>query len=211
MARGRSDGSPSTWSSHRQPGAADLVDQRVEVAEAGLGDELGVVVGLAHRAQEVAHLGEGGTPGLLDAEQGAACRRPARPGRLWRTAPTCSTITLTEWATMSCSSRAIRARSSATAMRAAVSALPLGVDGASLGGLGLGGPAPKGEAGEPGDGEQPGHEHVVGGRPGGAVVDDDRCPDDRDDETDPRLTDVGEVADQVRRRQGRRSTRRTCP
>ncbi len=36
-----------------------------------------------------------------------------------RTAPTCSTITLTACATTSCSSRAIRARSSATATRAA--------------------------------------------------------------------------------------------
>ena len=45
----------------------------------------------------------------------------ASSGSLCRTAPTWSTITLTAWATMSWSSRAIRARSSATAMRAAAS------------------------------------------------------------------------------------------
>ena len=45
--------------------------------------------------------------------------RPASGGLRWRTAPTCSTITLIACATTSCSSRAIRARSSATASRAA--------------------------------------------------------------------------------------------
>src|SRR4051794_33737036 len=39
-------------------------------------------------------------------------------GSAWRSAPACTTITLTLWATRSCSSRAIRARSSATASRA---------------------------------------------------------------------------------------------
>jgi hypothetical protein len=40
------------------------------------------------------------------------------PVTLRRAAPAWTTITLTEWATASCSSRAIRPRSSATAQRA---------------------------------------------------------------------------------------------
>ena len=54
---------------------------------------------------------------LLSASRSSA----SASGSLCRTAPTWSTITLTAWATMSWSSRAIRARSSATAMRAAAS------------------------------------------------------------------------------------------
>ena len=44
-------------------------------------------------------------------------------------------MTLTAWATTSCSSRAIRARSSATAMRAATLAVPLGLGRPLLGRL----------------------------------------------------------------------------
>ena len=53
---------------------------------------------------------------------GAAACRPS----VVRRAPSCSTITLTEWATESCMSRAMRARSAATAV---ASAIALGVQG----------------------------------------------------------------------------------
>ena len=65
-----------------------------------------------------------------------------------------------------------------------------------LGRLGLGGAAPEGEAGQPGDGEHAGDEHVVAGRVAGAVVDDDRPRRRRDDEAEPGLAEVGEVAEQ---------------
>jgi hypothetical protein len=68
----------------------------------------------------VAHLRQRGAPCLLDAYQRLAILGQ-RGGELVLTAPTWSTITLTAWATMSCSSRAIRVRSSATAIRAALS------------------------------------------------------------------------------------------
>ena len=105
---------------HRQAGAADLVHQRVEVAEPRLGRELDLLALAPHRAEQPAHLGERRAAGLLDAFERLPVLASAR-GSLCRTAPTWSTITLTAWATMSCSSRAIRARSSATAMRAAAS------------------------------------------------------------------------------------------
>ena len=102
------------------PARPTSVQQRVEAVEPGLRRELDLVAVAAHRAEEPAHLGERGAAGLLDAPERVAVLGQL-VGSLCRTAPTWSTITLTAWATMSCSSRAIRARSSATAMRAAAS------------------------------------------------------------------------------------------
>ena len=50
-----------------QAGAADLVQQRVEAVEAGLGHELDLVALAAHGAEETPHLGERRAPGPLDA------------------------------------------------------------------------------------------------------------------------------------------------
>ena len=55
--------------SHRQPGASDVVHQRVEGVEARLGAELDVVAVAAHRAEQAAHLGERCAAGLLDAPE----------------------------------------------------------------------------------------------------------------------------------------------
>ena len=86
-------GSPSTCSCTGRPGAADLLEQRVEAVEAGLRRELGVVAVAAHRAEQAAHLRERRAAGLLDALErlavlgerlGAACagrRRPEAPSR----------------------------------------------------------------------------------------------------------------------------------
>ena len=74
-----------------------------------------------HRAEQPAHLGQRGAARCARRPRAPPGRRRAPSGSPCRTAPTCSTITLIAWATMSCSSRAIRARSSATAMRASVS------------------------------------------------------------------------------------------
>ena len=105
---------------HRQAGPADLVQQGAEGVEAGLGHQVDVILVAAHGGQQTAHLGQRRTPGLLDAAERIAVLGE-RVGSLCLTAATWSTITLTAWATMSCSSRAIRARSSATAIRAAAS------------------------------------------------------------------------------------------
>ena len=153
----------------RQAGAADLLQQRVEAVEARLGRELEVVAVAAHRAEQAAHLGERRAAGLLDA-LGARPRRPrASSGSLCRTAPTWSTITLTAWATMSWSSRAIRARSSATAMRAAASRSRSALGRALLRRLGLLGPLAQREAGEPADREQERDEDELAGRVVGSL------------------------------------------
>ena len=52
-----------------QAGAADLVEQRVEAVEAGLGHELGFVPFAAHGGEETAHLGERCPAGPLDASE----------------------------------------------------------------------------------------------------------------------------------------------
>ena len=72
-------------------------------------------------------------------------------------------MTLTEWATMSCSSRAIRARSSATATRAAASRSRSAWLRALLGGLGLLRALAQREAGQPGDREQDRDEDELAG------------------------------------------------
>ena len=64
-----------------QPGAADLVQQRVEAVEPGLRHELGLVPVAAHRGQQAAHLGERGAAGLLDALS-ASRSSPSAVGQL---------------------------------------------------------------------------------------------------------------------------------
>ena len=81
-------------------------------------------------------------------------------------------MTLTAWATMSWSSRAIRARSSATAMRAAASRSRSAWIARVLRGLGLLGALAQREACDPGDPELDGNEDELCGRVAGDVVDD---------------------------------------
>ena len=53
----------------RQPGPADLVQQRVDAVEAGLRHELGLFPFAAHRGEQAAHLGECGTACALDVRE----------------------------------------------------------------------------------------------------------------------------------------------
>ena len=112
---------------HGKPGAADLVQRASRGRRGPAGAR-------ARRRRR-----RGASPRAGGASRRAPCGRPARrrasaslssasvSGSLCRTAPTWSTITLTAWATMSWSSRAIRARSSATAIAGRRLALSLGV------------------------------------------------------------------------------------
>ena len=76
---------------HRQPGAADLVQQRVEAVESRLRRQLEVVAAPSHRAEEAAHLGERVATGALDAAERLAVLlelvRAACAGRLLPAAP----------------------------------------------------------------------------------------------------------------------------
>ena len=118
---GRGDGSPSTLEVDHHPGRADVVESRSRSASPGCGVSSAASPSLAHGVEQAPHLRERGTAGLLDVAQGLAVLAADASGNRCRTAPTCSTITLTACATTSCSSRAIRPRSSATATRAAAS------------------------------------------------------------------------------------------
>ena len=102
----------------RQSRTPDLVQQRVEPVETWLGDELDFVAVAPHGGEEAAHLGERRPAGALDAPERVAILGQL-VGQVCLTAPTWSTMTLTACATTSWSSRAMRARSSATATRAA--------------------------------------------------------------------------------------------
>ena len=136
---------------HVQPGGSHVVHAAPPGRAAPVGHQRRAVALAPHRAEQPPHLGERSAARLLDVAQRFASSRP-ESGMPWRTAPTCSTITLIAWATTSCSSRAIRARSSATATRAADSrsrsAWPR-----ALRGLGLLGSLAQREADQPGDGE----------------------------------------------------------
>ena len=105
---------------HRKPGAADLVEQR----RRGCRDPAGASSSRSSPSPRIAPRrrrisASAVRPACSTPLSASAVLRERRRGSLCRTAPTWSTITLTAWATMSWSSRAIRARSSATAMRAA--------------------------------------------------------------------------------------------
>ena len=54
----------------RKPGAADVVQQRVEPVDARLGRELEAVAVATHRPEEAAHLGKRCAAGPLDAPEG---------------------------------------------------------------------------------------------------------------------------------------------
>ena len=55
-----------------QPGAADLLDQRVEAVKAGLRRELDAIAVTAHHTEQTAHLRQCAAPGLLDTPEGIA-------------------------------------------------------------------------------------------------------------------------------------------
>ncbi len=94
---------------------AHLLDEIDEVAQARLRRERQLVVGAAQHAEQAAHLGQRRATGRLDRREdlGRGSGRSAPIAR--RSAPACTTMIETLCATTSCSSRAIRARSSATA------------------------------------------------------------------------------------------------
>ena len=82
--------------------------------------------------------------------------------------------------------------------------LPLCAGGALLGGLGLLGPLPEGEADEPADREQGRREEEVARLVGRVVVGDDRGAADCDAQADPRLGCPGAGCPAARRRPSRR-------
>ena len=102
---------PSTTSSTGSPDSRTLASSSSRLAMPGCGARAGRSVGLAQHAEHPTHVAERRTAGLLD--------RPNRRPRAFRSvaiehlvgASACTTMTLTLWAMMSCSSRAIRARS----------------------------------------------------------------------------------------------------
>ena len=103
---------------HDQPGARRrrvprLVEQLVSCVEARLGRarRRGVVGVLAQHAEQPAHLGQRRPRGVADRGAAAARPRPACPASVSRAVSACTEIIEMWWATTSCSSRAIRARS----------------------------------------------------------------------------------------------------
>ena len=106
---------------HGQAGAADLVEQRVEAVEARAGARARGSSPSRRIAPSRRRISASAARPVCSTPRSASASSASASGSLCRTAPTWSTITLTAWATMSWSSRAIRARSSATAMRAAAS------------------------------------------------------------------------------------------
>ena len=103
---------------HREPGIPQPGDQRGDVGEARLRRELVAVVAAQHPDQP-AHLGE--RTRARPARSSTAPRRvdSCSASITRRSAPACTTIIETWCAIASCSSRAIRARSSTTASRRA--------------------------------------------------------------------------------------------
>ena len=188
----------------RQARAADLVQQRLDACR-GPGWGASSISSPSWRiAPSRRRISASAVRPACSTSWSASRSGASASGSRCRTAPTWSTITLTAWATMSCSSRAIRARSSATAMRLAGVPLALGLRRAHLRRLGLRGPLAQREAREPADREQGREEDELAGGVLGVVVDDDRRAADHDGQADPRLDVVAEVAQQQRRRPCRR-------
>src|SRR5271168_2803059 len=52
-----------------EPGAADLLDQRVEAVKAGLRRELDAIAVTAHHTEQTAHLRQRDAPGALDSHE----------------------------------------------------------------------------------------------------------------------------------------------
>ncbi len=112
--------------------------QRLQVVQPGLRVSARAGRPPPQGAEQPPHLGERRTAGCSTFRSASPSSDPA--GSRCRTAPTWSTITLIAWATTSWSSRAIRARSSATATRAADSRSRSALPRPLLGRLGLLGP-----------------------------------------------------------------------
>ena len=95
----------------------DAIEQGVELADPRLGSEAGGLAVVIEGTQEPPQLRHRFPPGRLDGEQRGLRLRRATCASTWRAAPAWMTITLTAWATTSCSSRATCRRSSAAATR----------------------------------------------------------------------------------------------
>ena len=98
------------------PPAPRPTDQIRELVEAGLRRQRPRVVVLAQQPEQPAHLGECLATGLLDVEDRLPCPLGVARNRR-RAPPACTTIALTLWAMMSCSSRPIVRRSCSIAAR----------------------------------------------------------------------------------------------
>ena len=164
-ARAARPGSPSTCSSHRQAGAADLAraarrGRRARAAARARRPRPRARIAPSRRRISASAV----RPVCSTPLQRLARPRASSSGSRCRTAPTCSTITLTAWATMSCSSRAIRARSSATAMRAAASRSRSAWRARSSAASACAARSRSAKPAEPGDREQRRDEDEVAGR-----------------------------------------------
>ena len=201
--------------------------------QARLRRERELLVLRAQQPEQPAHLGQRLLPGRLDRARapraGARCR-----GRVDCCAA-CDwiTITLTLWATTSCSSRAIRVRSSATAARVASRSSSSRTARSRAPGVLLAAAEPA--AAEPGPDHEDARERVVGEvvvgdgdlEPDRGEADhpaDQRAPrrlalggrEDRDEQDDERHQRAGRGVDQAprrerRRRHGQRRERRAAP
>ena len=170
-----------------QPGAADLVQQRVEAVEAGLRPELHFVPVVSHRGQEASHLGERRAAGALDAPE----RFAVLVERVGELVPDGADLehhhadgVRDDVVELACDPRALlRDRDAGRCL-----ALALGLDRALLRRLGLLGALTQGVAGEPGHHEpERDEDEVAGRRRAGDVVDDGDDADGDDGEADARL------------------------
>ena len=177
--------------------ACDLLEQRVEPAEAGLGRELELVVVAAQRPEQEAHLGERGAAGLLDAAQRIRLLAERR-GKL---VPDSADLEHhhadrvgDDVVELAGDPRALLRDGDARSRLA----IPLGLCRTCLGSLGLLGPLAQREARQPSDREHHRREDEIAGCVGRVVVDDDRRAAEQDRQSQPRLHGVAEVAEQER-------------
>ena len=146
-----------------QPGAADLVQQRVEAVQPGLRHELHFLTVASHRRQEASHLGQGHAPGALDALE----RIAVLVERIGQLVPDGADL---EHHHADCVGDDVveLARDPRALLRhrdpRCCLTVAFGPDRAFLGGLGLVGALTQGVAGEPGDDEPKGDEDEVAGR-----------------------------------------------
>ncbi len=103
----------------RQPAGGEAAHERADVGEARLRGERDVLVLAAQHAEQAAQLRERLAPGLLDGGEGGLRRASGLRSASRRAAAACTVIALSAWATTSCSSPAIRVRSSSAALSAA--------------------------------------------------------------------------------------------
>ena len=184
-----------------QPGAADLVEQRVEAVKPGLRHKLRFLTVASHRGQKASHLGQRHAPGALHALE----RIAVLVERLGQLVPDGADLEHhhadgvgDDVVELARDPRALLRHRDARCCLT----LALGPDRTFLGCLGLVGALAQGVAGEPGDDEPKGDEDELAGRRRvGDVVDDDDDPEGDDGEAEARLQAAPQISEHERGRQ----------